>query len=74
MCLVHGQGLPGRLAGKEWRFLKPALQDWLRSPPTAPSKETMLSLIGAWKDDPYLEDMLKEIYRKRRESISEDGE
>ncbi len=36
--LVHGQGLPGRLVGKEWRFLKPALQDWLRSPPTDRAK------------------------------------
>ncbi len=28
--LVHEAGLPGRAVGEEWRFLKTALQDWLR--------------------------------------------
>src|SRR5437016_2992907 len=54
--LVHHQGLPGRPAGTEWRFLKAAIQDWLRSPPLRPSKEAVMSRIGNWKDDPYLDD------------------
>ena len=71
--LVHGQGLPGRLVGKEWRFLKTALQDWLRTPVLQPGKEAMLSRIGSWKDDPYLDEMLKEIFKKRGRP-TEDGE
>jgi excisionase family DNA binding protein len=60
--LVREQGLPGRQIGPEWRFLKPALQDWQR---TGPATKGLLQLAGAAKDDPYLEEMLKEIYRGR---------
>ena len=28
--LVQTEGLPGRSVGADWRFLKSALQDWLR--------------------------------------------
>jgi excisionase family DNA binding protein len=66
VSLVHTQGLPGRAVGKEWRFLKTALQDWLRAtPPTGPSKEGLLALAGAWKDDPGLDD-IKEAFQKNR--------
>src|SRR5205809_3543948 len=61
--LVREQGLPGRPAGAEWRFLKAAIQDWLKAPPARPSnKEVLMSLAGIWKDDPTIDDMLKEIY------------
>ena len=30
--LVRQQGLPGRQIGPEWRFLRSALDDWLRMP------------------------------------------
>jgi excisionase family DNA binding protein len=63
--LVGPHGLPGRMVGTEWRFLKSALQEWLRSPPAPSSQEALRSLIGAWKDDPYLDEMLQEIYRRR---------
>src|SRR5437588_5769251 len=51
------QGLPGRLVGGEWRFLKTAIQQWLSvSQPTAEMrKAAILQLAGKWKDDPDLE-------------------
>ena len=70
--LVRYQDLPGRLLGAEWRFLKAGINDWLRTPPKQGSKEAVLSTIGAWKDDPYLEDMLKEIYKRRGRPMTED--
>jgi excisionase family DNA binding protein len=72
MQLVGGQALPGRQFGTEWRFLKSAIQDWLRTPPKRGSREAVLSTIGAWKDDPEVEEEIKEIYRKRREDLVED--
>jgi excisionase family DNA binding protein len=70
--LVHDQALPGRQFGTEWRFLKSAIQDWLKTPPKRGSREAVLALAGAWKDDPYVEAELEEIYRKRREDLVED--
>jgi excisionase family DNA binding protein len=69
--LVIEQGLPGRLAGAEWRFLKTAIQQWLGQPPPRDSKEAQLAVVGSWKDDPYLETMLQEIYRKRKRPMRE---
>lgn len=71
--LVQTQDLPGRFTGSEWRFLKPAIQVWLGQPPPKYSKEAQLAIAGLWKDDPYLEDMLEEIYRRRGRPITEDG-
>src|ERR1017187_2327721 len=67
MRLVGDQALPGRQFGAEWRFLKSAIQDWLRTPPKRGSREAVLSDAGIWKDDPLLEEELEEIYRRRRE-------
>ncbi len=73
--LVHADGLPGRAVGPDWRFLKTALQDWLRvTLPAVPSKEALLARAGSWKDDPDLDDMLKEIYKRRGRPMPEDGE
>lgn len=74
MQLVHDQALPGRQFGTEWRFLKSAIQDWLRTPPKPGSREAVLSTIGSLKGDPCLMDELKEIYRKRGRPMTEDGE
>src|SRR5262245_31901562 len=63
--LTREQGLPGRQFGSEWRFLKSALQDWLRTPAPRGSKKAIMSVAGAWKDDPFLEEMVKEIYERR---------
>jgi excisionase family DNA binding protein len=72
LSLVHDQALPGRRFGTEWRFLKSAIQEWLKTPPKPGSREAVLSTFGVWKDDPCVEEELKEIYRKRREDLVDD--
>ncbi|MHB1423188.1 MAG: helix-turn-helix domain-containing protein [Gemmataceae bacterium] len=70
---VEEQALPARRMGNEWRFLKTAIQQWLRTgPPPKPSKQAQLAVIGSWKDDPYLEEELKEIHRRRGRPMTED--
>jgi excisionase family DNA binding protein len=64
--LVDQQGLPARRLANEWRFLKTAIQDWLRTPPPTSNKEAWLALAGIWKDVPYVEQELEEIYRRRQ--------
>jgi excisionase family DNA binding protein len=71
--LVHSQDLPGRFTGKEWRFLKSAIQEWLSQPPPKYSKEAQMSVAGLLKDDPDLLPMVEEIYRRRGRPITEDG-
>jgi excisionase family DNA binding protein len=70
--LVDEQALPARRLGNEWRFLKAAVQQWLSTPPPQGSKEAQLAVAGAWKDDPYVEEELKEIYRQRGRPMTED--
>ena len=70
--LVRLQGLPGRFAGTDWRFLKSALQDWLRITPARGSREAVLSVAGAWKEDPYVAEELREIYRRRGRPITDE--
>lgn len=72
--LVRNQDLPARLLETEWRFLKAAINDWLRAQPKQGSREAVLSTIGAWKDDPFLEEELKEIYKRRGRPMTEDQE
>jgi excisionase family DNA binding protein len=63
--LVQEQNLPGRCVGEEWRFLKEALRDWLRSPTPGMQKETFWQThFGALKDDPYLQEYLAESDRR----------
>lgn len=69
--LVSEQQLPGRQVHDDWRFLKAALQDWLRSPSSR--KQGLLMQIGAFQDDPDLDDMLREISRQRGWSATEEG-
>ena len=65
--MVREQGLHGRQVGAEWRFLKSAIDDWLRTGPQPLSnKEAWLALAGAWKDDPTMDDLLEEIHKWRR--------
>ena len=74
IALVHKQGLPARFSGSECRFLRSAIQDWLRSgTPAAASKEAWLALVGSCKDDPDLEAIVEEAYRKRGRPVTEDG-
>ena len=70
---IDEQALPARRLGKEWRFLKDAIQDWLRTGPSPKSnKAAWMELAGAWKDDPCVEDELAEIYRRRGRDTTED--
>jgi len=55
--MVGPRGRPGRLIGSEWRFSKTALDQWLRTPPGPSTKESLLALTGAWKDDPHVEEV-----------------
>jgi hypothetical protein len=57
----------------EWRFSKTALDQWLRTPPGPSTKESLLAMTGARKDDPDAEAMLKEIYGQRGRPMSEDA-
>jgi excisionase family DNA binding protein len=70
--LVHEQALPARRLANEWRFLKEAIREWLSKPPPKPNKERWMELAGVWKDDPYVEDELKEIYKRRGRPTTED--
>lgn len=70
--LVHDQNLPARQAGKEWRFFKTAIQTWLSEPLPKHSKEAQLAVAGAWQDDPYADEELKEIYKRRGRPMTEE--
>ncbi len=70
--MVQQQGLPGRCIGSEWRFSRAALAVWLVAPHSSPRYEPS-SLIGAWKDDPHLDEMLKQIYQGRGRPMVEPG-
>lgn len=71
--LAHTQALPGRFTGSEWRFLKSAIREWL-SQPSRQSKEAQLAVVGMFKDDPRLDEMLHEIYKKRGRPLTEGEE
>jgi excisionase family DNA binding protein len=75
IAAAAAQGLPGRLVGSEWRFLKTALQQWLSvsQPTDEMRKAALLAAAGSLRDDPDLEDMVEEIYRRRGRPITEDG-
>ncbi len=71
---VSTEGLPGRQIGGEWRFLKSSLQSWLNTPPLKSGNEAFLALAGCWKDDPYIDEMLEEIYKQRGRPMLEEKE
>jgi excisionase family DNA binding protein len=71
---VRPGGLPARLIDGEWRFLKSALQDWLSAPPRRGNKEASLKIAGAFKNDPFLEEIVRAAYEKRGRPITENGE
>jgi len=71
---IATERLPARQFGAEWRFFKTALQAWLSAPPPEPPKKGFFDThFGALKDDPYLEEMLEEIYRQRGRPMTEQG-
>jgi excisionase family DNA binding protein len=68
--LAEQRQVPARKLGDDWRFLKPALEDWLRGKPDP--TQALLQQAGMWRDDETVPDMLREIYRAR--GRPEDGE
>lgn len=69
LAMMGPEGLPGRKFGPEWRFYKGALQDWLSQPP---KKRGILYHAGRIKDDPYAEEMLRDIYARRKRPETEE--
>ena len=69
--MIVSEGLPGRQFGTEWRFLKMAVQDWLATPPQ--KKGGLLRHLGELKDDPYVPEMLEEIYKQRGRTLTAEG-
>jgi excisionase family DNA binding protein len=60
--------VPGRVISGEWRFSRSALLAWLDAPTpqTISGRDQLLALAGIWKDDPTVDDMIKDIYRRRK--------
>lgn len=54
----HGH-LPGRKVADTWRFLKTAIDDWLRM---QDSRAILLSQFGVFSDDDQIEQVLMDIY------------
>ena len=68
---VEEQALPARRMGSEWRFLKPAIRQWLAagSPTWEKRKAAILELAGKYKDDPDLEQIVADAYQRRGRSL-----
>lgn len=71
--LIDEQGLPARRLANEWRFFKPAIQQWLSIPSPKPrsSKEALLAMAGKFKDDPDLDEIVEEAMRRRGRTPAE---
>jgi excisionase family DNA binding protein len=63
--------IPGRRIEEHWRFLKNAIDDWLRS---HDSREILLYQAGALADDESLAELRAKIYEKRGRPETETGE
>ena len=72
---VQSQGLPGRCIAGEWRFLKSAIEHWLASasPTWEIRKAEILDLAGKYRDDPDLESIVEDAYRRRGRPITRRG-
>src|SRR5262245_34407888 len=73
VALVHGKGLTRLHTGRTWRCLKAAIQRWLSTGALSPQarKEAQLALAGKWKDDPDIEEIVREAYRRRGRPMTE---
>ena len=72
--LVSEQGLPGRRTSEDWRFLKNALQEWLKQPERLGGSTALLSLAGQFAADPFLDQIVEEAYRLRGRPVAESRE
>ncbi len=68
--MIDAEGLPARRFGADWRFSKVAVQAWLGA---ARPKRGILNHIGRIEGDPYAQEMIREIYARRRQPVSEQG-
>jgi excisionase family DNA binding protein len=58
---AQGQ-VPGRRVGRYWRFLKAALEEWLRRPD---GRTALLRSAGAFADDETMDELRASIYASR---------
>ncbi|MFM2431232.1 MAG: hypothetical protein RLZZ511_2445 [Cyanobacteriota bacterium] len=65
---VNQGKLPGRKIEDTWRFLKDAIDDWLR---TQDSRTILLQQAGVFADDPMLPAIRDDIYQQRGRSETE---
>lgn len=68
--MIDAEGLPARRFGADWRFSKVAVQAWLGA---ARAKRGILNHIGRIEGDPHAQEMMREIYARRRRPVSEKG-
>ena len=69
--LAREGSIPGRQVEKDWRFLRDALDAWLR--PRKSSWQAMREQVGAFKDDETLPALRAAIYKARGRPEVEDG-
>ena len=62
--------IPGRKIEDDWRFLKAAIDDWLRS---KNSRSILLSQAGAFANDDSLVQLRNDIYQARGRSEIDDN-
>ena len=65
--VLHGE-IPGRRIENEWRFLKTAVDEWLKSYDT---RNILISQFGALSDDEKLSELRMKIYSERGRSEEE---
>jgi len=63
MELASEGQVPGQKVKGQWRFLKVALEEWLRGRQPIDTRTALLQGFGAFKDDPVLEEIVKEAMR-----------
>jgi len=63
--------IPGRKIEDTWRFLRAAIDDWLRS---QDSRVILLQQAGALADDEMLSQLRRDIYQARQRPEAEERE
>ncbi len=73
--IVSRQAAQGRIPGRHiedtWRFLKSAIDDWLRA---QDSRQLLLQQAGALSDDETLAELREQIYQARQRPETETAE